>query len=548
MNAFTQQGDVEADGYVSDPLHVPNGDADTCWSRVNLGEFIVGVPTPLTWNLWDHGTRLSGPEIYYRMGLATGQERRHADDSQTITTVLFGWPVCNVDAMRHFIDRAGKEAGDSFERNMLGELSNRPKTTTTPKTRRGISGIKTTYMLLTYPKLLERTVSETRDWWRDSVQRCNSASLKQAKAIVADAFARYPNVCVVAGSGGTVGGQIIFSLLEKALPTGKEKLLPKIVSGGDNLAEARMLAALWDVSEGKLSLTDFLDEYGFYGSDVGECLNRSWRENPNALTPIIENYRSSDGALDPSKRHQERVKMRASALDELRAAAGTFRFSWIGVLLSYAEKMTQWREDGKTCTLRVHDVVRAGARRVGELLVADGDLDNPNDVFFLSQAEIEAAPFPNLRETVLFRQAKRSFYEEIDMPDAFVGMPNVKFRSHGQDVETLDDVTAENISGIGVSPGTIIGRARVVLDPADCGDFERGDILVCRNTDPSWAPLFTLAGGIVTDMGGMLSHGAIIARELGVPCVVNTRTGTRSLSDRQRIHIDGTTGKIEVLP
>ncbi len=548
MNAFTQQGDVEADGYVSDPLHMPNGDADTCWSRVNLGEFIVGVPTPLTWNLWDHGTRLSGPEIYYRMGLATGQERRQADDGQTITTVLFGWPVCNVDAMRHFIDRAGKEAGDSFERNMLGALSNRQKATTTPKTRRGISSIKTTYMLLTYPKLLERTVSETRDWWRNAVQETQRASLTQTKAIIAEAFERYPNICVVAGSGGTVGGQVVFSLLEKSLPAEKQKLLSKVVSGGSNLAEARMLAALWDVAEGKKILDDFLSEYGFYGSDVGECLNLSWRENPKALAPIIENYKSSGGALDPKNRHQDRAKTRTSALQELRASVGMVRFRWIKVLLSYAEKMTQWREDGKTCTLRVHDVVRAAARRVGEHLVAAGDLDNPNDVFFLSQAEIEAAPFPNLRETVLFRKAKRSFYEDIEMPDAFVGMPNIKFRSHEQDFETQDDGAAENINGVGVSPGTIVGRARVVLDPADCGDFERGDILVCRNTDPSWAPLFTLAGGIVTDMGGMLSHGAIIARELGVPCVVNTRTGTRSLSDRQRIHIDGTTGKIEVLP
>ncbi len=548
MNALTQLGNTDPDGFVSDPLHRPKGGATTRWSRVNLGEFIVGVPTPLTWNLWDHGTRLSGPEIYYRMGLATSQERGLADDSSAITTVLFGWPVCNVDAMRHFIDRAGKEAGDSFERNMLGELSDPAKVKATARTRRVISSVKTPYMLLTYPKLLERTVSETRSWWRDAVQETQTASLPQAKTIVADAFERYPNICVVAGSGGTVGGQIVFSLLEKSLPAEKQRLLSKIVSGGNNLAEAHMLAALWDVAEERNSLDEFLEDYGFYGSDVGECLNLSWRENPKALVPIIENYKSSGGALDPKSRHQERAKIRTSALQELRASVGMVRFRWIKVLLSYAEKMTQWREDGKTCTLRVHDVVRAAARRVGEHLVSAGDLDDPNDVFFLSQTEIEGAPFPNLRETVLFRKAKRSFYEDIEMPDAFVGMPDIKFRSHEQDSETQDDSASENISGVGVSPGTIIGRARIVLDPADCGHFEKGDVLVCRNTDPSWAPLFTLAGGIVTDMGGMLSHGAIIARELGVPCVVNTKNGTRSLSDGQRIHIDGTTGKIEVLP
>jgi pyruvate,water dikinase len=104
-----------------------------------------------------------------------------------------------------------------------------------------------------------------------------------------------------------------------------------------------------------------------------------------------------------------------------------------------------------------------------------------------------------------------------------------------------------SLVGIGVSPGVVTGRARVVLDPARAEGLARGDILVCQTTDPSWASLFLVASGLVIDVGGPLSHGAIVARELGLPCVVNTKDGTRRLGTGDSIRVDGAAGTVEVL-
>ncbi len=102
------------------------------------------------------------------------------------------------------------------------------------------------------------------------------------------------------------------------------------------------------------------------------------------------------------------------------------------------------------------------------------------------------------------------------------------------------------VTGLGVSPGIVEGLARIVHEPGD-SELEPGEILVCQTTDPSWSAYFLLAAGVVIDIGGSLSHGAIVARELGIPCVINTLDGTRRLRTGERIRVDGGTGRVERL-
>jgi phosphoenolpyruvate synthase/pyruvate phosphate dikinase len=106
--------------------------------------------------------------------------------------------------------------------------------------------------------------------------------------------------------------------------------------------------------------------------------------------------------------------------------------------------------------------------------------------------------------------------------------------------------TGDEIAGLAVSPGVVEGRARVVLDAAT-SELEPGEVLVCETTDPSWASLFLVASALVIDIGGALSHGAIVARELGVPCVINTRVGTRRLRTGDLLRVDGDAGMVTVL-
>lgn len=110
-----------------------------------------------------------------------------------------------------------------------------------------------------------------------------------------------------------------------------------------------------------------------------------------------------------------------------------------------------------------------------------------------------------------------------------------------------DDLSAGALVGLPVSAGTVEGRARVILDMATA-DLAPGDILVTTHTDPSWSPLFVAVSGLVTEVGGLMTHGAVIAREYGLPAVVGVDHATRRIQDGQRIRVNGTAGSIEILP
>jgi pyruvate,water dikinase len=103
------------------------------------------------------------------------------------------------------------------------------------------------------------------------------------------------------------------------------------------------------------------------------------------------------------------------------------------------------------------------------------------------------------------------------------------------------------VVGLGGSAGVVEATARVIDGPGAFDDLEPGDVLVCAVTDPGWAPLFDLAGAVVIDIGGVLSHGAIVARDMGIPCVIGTRDGTRRIRSGDRVRVDGSAGTVELL-
>ena len=113
--------------------------------------------------------------------------------------------------------------------------------------------------------------------------------------------------------------------------------------------------------------------------------------------------------------------------------------------------------------------------------------------------------------------------------------------------DNIDAAAGDVLSGVAGAPGAVEGTARVVVDPFDAEPLEPGEILVCRFTDPSWAPLFSLAEALVIDIGAAASHGAIVARELGVPCVIGTGDGTRRIRSGDRLRVDGSAGRVEIL-
>ena len=187
------------------------------------------------------------------------------------------------------------------------------------------------------------------------------------------------------------------------------------------------------------------------------------------------------------------------------------------------------REVGKAAFLQCIDVGRAASRRLGELLVADGTLADADDVALLTTAELRADALPADVARRRSRNGGRSGERHLSVrvPDSWTGEPEAIAGGDGGEA-----VVGDSLDGLGVSPGVYEGTARVVTDAAD-PSLEPGEVLVCETTDPSWASLMFVAGALVIDIGGAVSHGAIVARELGVPCVIGTRRAMRLAPHRR---------------
>jgi pyruvate,water dikinase len=203
------------------------------------------------------------------------------------------------------------------------------------------------------------------------------------------------------------------------------------------------------------------------------------------------------------------------------------------------------RESPKFFAVRMFGLLRTPLLQAGAELVRTGELQQPDDLFYLSFNEIKEFSVQdprdwqqiiagrreaNLRETMrrqvprLLLSDGRAFYEGI----------------------TSTNHAANMLNGSPVSPGSVEGLVRVVLNPRQA-NLRPGEILVCPGTDPSWTPLFLSAGGLVMEVGGMMTHGAVVAREYGIPAIVGVDQATRRLHTGQKIRIDGSTGLIQLL-
>ena len=203
-----------------------------------------------------------------------------------------------------------------------------------------------------------------------------------------------------------------------------------------------------------------------------------------------------------------------------------------------------YREYPKYGMVSRYFVYKQALLEEAERLVQAHVLREKEDIFFLTFQELHDVVRTNQVDDQLIRQRKDAFqsYRALTPPRVLT--------SDGEGIAGAyrrDDVPAGALVGLPVSAGTIEGRARVIHDIAEA-DLEAGDILVTTYTDPSWTPLFVAIDGLVTEVGGLMTHGAVIAREYGLPAVVGVEHATRLIRDGQRIRVHGTDGYVEILP
>jgi pyruvate,water dikinase len=274
-----------------------------------------------------------------------------------------------------------------------------------------------------------------------------------------------------------------------------------------------------------------------------------WSERPTTLVPMIlgniKNFEPGAAKRRFEQGRQEAWQKEQELLERLRDLPDSERKAEeVKQMIDRVRTFIGYREYPKYGMISRYFVYKRALLEEAERLVQAHVLREKEDIFFLTLQEFHDVVRTNQVDDQLIRQRRDAFrsYQALTPPRVLTSDGEAVTGSYRR-----EDLPAGALAGLPVSAGTVEGRARVIQDMAEA-DLEPGDILVTASTDPSWTPLFVAIKGLVTEVGGLMTHGAVIAREYGVVAVVGVEHATRLIRDGQRIRVHGTDGYVEILP
>lgn len=296
------------------------------------------------------------------------------------------------------------------------------------------------------------------------------------------------------------------------------------------------------------ALRAYLGKYGMRCVGEIDMTRPRWSERPTTLVPLIlsnvKNFEPGAGSRKFEQGRQEALKKEQELLDRLKQLPdGEQKAAETQRMISRLRNFIGYREYPKYGIVNRYFLYRQALLKEAEQLVRANVIAEEEDIYYLTFQELRDVVRTNKLDDQIV--SKRKDEHELDRK---LTPPRV-ITSDGEIVAGAykrADLPAEAIVGLPVSSGVVEGRARVLLDMADA-DLEEGDILVTSFTDPSWTPLFVSIKGLVTEVGGLMTHGAVIAREYGLPAVVGVEHATKLIKDGQRIRVHGTEGYVEIL-
>ncbi|MFZ3392489.1 PEP/pyruvate-binding domain-containing protein [Rhodococcus sp. 7Tela_A2] len=276
------------------------------------------------------------------------------------------------------------------------------------------------------------------------------------------------------------------------------------------------------------ALRQFLTRHGHRGYRELCMRDPSWAEDPEGLGAMMQVMVRS--ALDPTRRESGSTHVEAPRSFPIR------------FLARLAQGGARGREETKSKMALMAHALKLGYRHLGEVLAETGRLPDSDLVFFFDRAELTRVvgsdDITGLVQNALKRREALAFQNSLEFDDVSVGRPTPLI------ARPAPGVTGDEIIGRPASRGTVEGVVRVAQSMGDARELQRGEILVTPVTDVGWTPYFTVIAALVTDIGSSVSHGAVVAREYGLPCVVNTLVATRSLETGDRVRVDGDRGVV----
>ncbi|WP_163528071.1 phosphoenolpyruvate synthase [Halobacillus ihumii] len=292
----------------------------------------------------------------------------------------------------------------------------------------------------------------------------------------------------------------------------------------------------------------FLQKYGMRCTGEIDITRTRWSEKPSMLVPMIlgniRNFEPHAGSLQFKHGRQEAMDKERELLDRLKPLPdGKQKAIETKRRIDLIRNFSGYREYPKYTWMKHYFVYKQALLKEAELLVKANVIQKEEDIYYLMFEEFHEAVTTNKLDYEIISKRKNEYrlYEKLNPPRVITSDGEIIAGEYKR-----EDLPENAIAGLAVSSGVIEGRARVILNMEDA-NLEDGDILVTSFTDPSWTPLFVSIKGLITEVGGLMTHGAVIAREYGLPAVVGVENATKMIRDGQRIRMNGTEGYIEIL-
>lgn len=326
---------------------------------------------------------------------------------------------------------------------------------------------------------------------------------------------------------------------------------PEVIDYLQHVKEEDFLENLGKFDGGKEvqeAINSYLIKYGMRCSGEIDITRTRWNEKPTTLIPLIlsniKNFQPNAGSQKFQQGLQEALKKEQELLNRLKQLSdGEQKAKETKIKIDLVRNFIGYREYPKYGLVSRYFVYKQALTKEAEHLVKAGVIDEKEDIYYLTFEQLREVLSTNKLDYQIISKAKAQYklYEKLTPPRVLTSDGEALSGEYKQ-----ENLPSGAIAGLAVSSGVIEGRARVILNMEDA-ELEEGDILITSFTDPSWTPLFVAIKGLVTEVGGLMTHGAVIAREYGLPAVVGVESATRLIKDGQRIRVNGTEGYVEVL-
>ncbi|MFO0558350.1 MAG: PEP/pyruvate-binding domain-containing protein [Polyangiales bacterium] len=556
-----------------------------CYSRGNIGEVLPGCVTPLAFSL-------SVPPLehaFRSMGASTGVLPALGEEP-VILGMFFHRLYLNVSVFLAMADASPGASRDAVYEELVGPVSERSSAFKWSDLRpsRIKQGLRVWGAALAQDKRAESDLAEcVRELDRERA-RIDEFPPEQwaldrfvSEPLLVARRSRAVDVHIVISQGASSNYRFLKEQCAKHLGDERGSLAALLVSGIGSLASAdpavaidtlarEALAhatvralfehehddrALWSALQARRMSDEgaaaflrafevFLVRHGHRGVGEGDFRNATWREEPPRVLAFVR-AQLATGGVEASARLDRQRALAERARAESAARIGALSRSVFTAVLQGSLRYLRLREESKDVVMRFGDLTRRVVRALSARLVEAQRLHTEDDVHFCTVNELLAMARGELdreqiESIVAARRADFARCEAIDVPKLIEGRARW-IRAQAR------EAPSGALAGVAASAGVFEGTARVLSDPSDGARLEKGDVLVAPVTDLAWTPLFSRAGAVVVEVGGLLSHGSVVAREYGLPAVVGVAGALGVIRDGARVRVDGDRGEVTVL-